>query len=227
MLILLTPNLGATIPNMGTVSQQRSLSDALFTKTQQRVLGPLFSNPNRAYHANELIRLTGGGTGAVTRELEKLRSAGLITVTSIGNQKHYQANEHSPLFHELVSIVRKTFGLGEVLKRALHSMASQIDAAFIYGSVAAGSDRADSDIDLFLLGRGLSYADIMTSLGEAEAALGRKVNPTVYSPDELERKLESSNSFLQRVLDQPKLFLIGSERDLVVQGEPRASGENR
>lgn len=201
---------------MGYNKPPTSLGNALFTKTQQRVLGLLFGNPNRTYYLNELVRLAGGGTGAVKRELDKLNSVELISLTRIGNQKHYQANAQSPLFEELVSIVRKTFGLGEVLKKALATMDGHIDVAFVYGSVAAGTDKATSDIDLFLVGRELSYPDTMKAVGDAEVTLGRKVNPTLYSPEELSRKLEEGSSFLRRVLDQPKLILIGSTRDLSV-----------
>jgi hypothetical protein len=82
-------------------------ANALFTATQQRVLGFLFGHSSRSYYATELIRLTGAGSGAVQRELARLTQSGLVTVRSIGNQKHYQANHDSPLFEELRSIAQK------------------------------------------------------------------------------------------------------------------------
>jgi len=210
------PRLGAIIPEMGSFEKRRGLGDGLFTKTQQRVIGLLFGNPKRSYYVNEIVRLAGGGTGAVRRELDRLYSVGLITQTRRGNQKHFQANGESPLFTELVSIVRKTFGLSDVLMQALATIDEHIELAFIYGSIAAGTDTAHSDVDLFLIVRDLTYADVMKALHDAEGILGRTVNPTLYSREELLRKLKASNSFLRRVLDQPKLFLIGSERELVV-----------
>ncbi len=87
-----------------------SLADALFTRTQQRVLALLFGQPERSFYANELIGLAGMGSGAVQRELTALAGSGLVTVRSVGNQKHYQANADAPIFEELRGIVQKTFG---------------------------------------------------------------------------------------------------------------------
>src|SRR5258706_16028080 len=132
------------MPNMGTkkpaplrssqVQRGASLADALFTGTQQRVLGLLFGQPTRSYYANELIGMAGAGSGAVQRELARLARSGLITVRPVGNQKHYQANPDSPLFGELCGIAQKTVGLAAPLREALLPLAPQIRAAFVYGS---------------------------------------------------------------------------------------------
>src|SRR5690554_7756382 len=100
-------------PNMGTsntIVSPRSLSDALFPRTKQRVLGILYGQPHRSFYANELISLADSGSGAVQRELATLAHSGLVTVKAIGNQKHYQANAESPIFDELRSIIQKTIG---------------------------------------------------------------------------------------------------------------------
>lgn len=202
---------------MGTTTA--SLSDALFTKTQQRVVGLLFGNPDKSYYANEVVRLAGAGTGAVQRELEKLTAAGLLSVTKIGNQKHYQANRQSPIFEELRGIVSKTFGVADVLRDALTPLQGRIRAAFIYGSVAKGSDTAHSDIDVMVMGENLAYADVFSCLAQTETQIGRAINPAVYSPDELKRKLSDGNDFLLRILEQPKIFLVGADDDLPKPGE--------
>lgn len=202
------------MPNMGIILNPSGLGEALFTKTQQKVLGLLFGSPDRSFYANEIVRLANVGTGAVQRELEKLSSRGLLTATRIGNQKHYQANAASPIFEELRGIVRKTFGLAGLLSEALSPLADRIDVAFVFGSAAAGTDTARSDIDLFIIGREITYANTMSALADAEHTLGRKVNPTLYTASELHSKLESGNAFLRRVLDQPKIFLIGSSGDI-------------
>src|SRR5437667_8011461 len=121
------------------------LADALFAKVQQRVLAVLFGNPGRSFYANEIIGLAGSGTGAVQRELARLEASGLVTVTRIGQQKHYQANATSPVFEELRALVLKTFGLTEVLRAALEPSSPSIRAAFVYGSIAKGKDTAASD----------------------------------------------------------------------------------
>ncbi len=196
------------------MTKNRSLGDALFTKTQQQVLRLLFGQPGRSFYANEIVRYAGLGIGTVQRELARLSEVGLLTVTRQGNQKHYQANAASPIFEELRGIVVKTFGVADVLKAALQPVADKIQLAFIYGSVAKGRDTAESDIDLMVIADGLSYTALMTLLGEVEAQLGRAVNPTLYSPAELKRKRKEDNAFVQRVLQQPKTILMGSIDDI-------------
>lgn len=200
---------------MGTkVDDASSLGGALFTKTQRQVLGLLFGNPERSFYAKEVVRLADVGSGTVLRELEKLFRAGLLTVEKIGNQKHYRANRKSPVFEELHGIVIKTFGLADVLRKALGKFEENITAAFIYGSIAKGTDQAGSDIDLMIIADALTYPDVMGEMTEAEARLGRTVSPTLYSRAEFRTKLSVDSGFLKRVLEQPKIFLIGSNDDL-------------
>jgi predicted nucleotidyltransferase len=204
------------MPNMGInkvsaqLKQRTSLVDALFSSTQQRVLGMLFGQPDRSFFATELINMLGVGSGAVQRELARLAESGLVTVRKIGTQKHYQANPESPVFHELVGLISKTVGLAEPLRAALAPFADRIKAAFVYGSVAQGSDTASSDIDLMLISEGLSYADVFEALQVAEARLGRPVNPSLYTPAEWAAKLQSGNGFAARVAERRKLFLAGN-----------------
>ena len=197
----------------GAPSRQ-GLADALFAKVQQRVLSVLFGNPGRSFYANEVIGLARSGTGAVQRELARLETAGLVTATRIGKQKHYQANRASPVFQELRGLVLKTSGLADVLREALTPTSNRIRAAFVYGSVAKGDDTAGSDIDLMVIAEDLTYGDLFAAIEEASTRLGRKVAPTIYSPKELARRVNQHKSFLARVLDQPKIWLIGGERDL-------------
>ena len=174
--------MGFIVPNMGTIEKKNaSLGDALFSKTQQQVLGLLFGHPDRSYYANEIVRFAGVGIGTVQRELARLSDAGLLTVKRVGNQKHYQANSAAPIFAELCGIVRKTFGLGDLLRDALAEVASAIQTAFVYGSVARGGDTASSDIDVMVIAEELSYARVFAVLSPFEKTLGRTVNPTLYT----------------------------------------------
>jgi predicted nucleotidyltransferase len=197
---------------MGTNSI--GLADALFSKIQQRVLGLLFVNADRSFYTNEIMRFVDSGIGGVQRELEKLTASGLVTVKKIGNQKHYQASRDAPIFEELRGIMLKTVGLADILRLALLPLSDRIQAAFIYGSIAKGSDTARSDIDVLIVGNDLAYADMYGVLSAYEAQLGRPVNPSIYSMQELQRKLADDNAFVSRVLEQSKIFLIGSEDDL-------------
>jgi predicted nucleotidyltransferase len=216
------PNLGFIIPNMGTnelISDSGSHSSvgvagALFTKAQQRVLGVLFGNPGRSFYVNEIIALAGCGAGAVHRELARLAGTELVTVTRVGNQKHYQANAAAAVYEELRGLILKTCGLADVISAALVPVTSQITAAFIFGSVAKGRDTASSDIDLMVVSDSLGYSELFAALEGATAQLGRTVNPTVYSRKELAKRLSQDNAFVERVLSQPKIWLVGGEDDL-------------
>lgn len=213
------------IPNMGTkTTKPRSkptpapsagLADVLFTPVQQRLLGLLFGQPERRFQSAELIRLAGSGTGAAHRLLTRLADTGLITAERVGNQKHYQANAASPVFAELSGLIRKTVGLAGPLQAALAPLSPKIVAAFIYGSIAKGTDRAGSDIDLMVVAKdskqGLDYQTLFAALQDAEASLARPVNPNLMSLTEWKRKRAEAGSFAARIAEQPHLFVLGSD----------------
>lgn len=220
------PITGINMPNVGIKAPAKkiseaaaryagaSLSDALFTTTQQRVLARLFGEPGRSYSVSELIQATGSGSGAVQRELARLSGSGLLAVEQIGNQKRYSANPDCPIHAELVAIVRKTFGLAAPLREALEPIAGRIHAAFVYGSVAAGKDTASSDVDLLLVSDALAYPDVMKVLHPLAERLEREINPTIYTRADLRQRMASGNSFVTRVLQQPRIWLIGGDNAL-------------
>jgi predicted nucleotidyltransferase len=208
------------MPNMGISIVAKSetpptgIADALFASTQQRVLAYLFGQPHRSFFANELIGLTGSGSGAVQRELKRLADSGLVTMVRVGNQKHYQANPRSPIYSELCGIATKTVGLAEPIRTALQPLADRIDAAFVFGSVAKKNDTATSDVDLMVISDRLSYADLFAALEAVGIRLGRPVNPTVHSSGDLARKLAEGNAFVKRVMAQPKIWVFGNDESL-------------
>lgn len=210
------PEMGMIVPEMGitTFRPRAGLADALFTPVQQRVLGLLFGQPDRRFQSAELIRLAKGGVGAVHRQLSRLAEADLVTVTRSGNQKHYQARRDSPVFEALHQLVVKTVGVAEPLRQALARKARAIRAAFLYGSVARGTDKARSDIDLMVISDSLRYADLFETLQAAEAVLGRTVSPTVMTLAQWRAKRTRADSFAARVAGQPRVFVIGSDDDL-------------
>jgi len=201
-------------PNMGlstSPSPPSNLADALFPRVRQRVLGLLYGNPDRSFFGNEVVALAQSGTGAVQRELASLANAGLLTVTTQGNQKHYKANTDAPVFSELRGLVLKTSGLVDVLRAALAPLASQIQSAFVYGSVAKRQDTATSDIDLLVVSDALAYADLFSALESASSRLGRQINPSLYSHAEFSKRLKQRSAFATRVLGQDKLWVIGND----------------
>lgn len=214
------PNMGmmvaASKPPRGSSAPKHrrgSLADALFSSTQKRVLGLLFGQPERSFFATEIIGRLGAGSGAVQRELKKLAESGLLEVSRVGNQKHYQANPDSPIYAELCALVRKTVGLAEPLRDALESVRGAVDLALVYGSVARGQETAASDVDLLLVSDTLTLEAVYRLLAGAEQALGRKVNPTLYTSEEFHQRLREGNPFLRRVLAGEPMVLAGTLHD--------------
>ncbi|TFZ08901.1 nucleotidyltransferase domain-containing protein [Ramlibacter humi] len=191
-----------------------SLADALFPRVRQRVLAILFGNADRSFFLSEVVALAQSGSGAVQRELASLADAGLLNAWTQGNQKHYQANSQAPVFTELRGLVLKTSGAVDVLRAALAPLARQITCAFVYGSVARQEDTAGSDVDLLILSPSLAYGETFAALEGAAQQLARKVNPTLYTPEEWHKRRQQKNAFATRVLKQPKLWLIGTEEAL-------------
>lgn len=193
-------------------SPQSAIADALFTKTQQRVLGLLYGRPERSFYLNELVRLADMGKGTIRRELDKLCSVGLVTETRLGNQNHYQANPTNPVYDELKGIIDKTLGVVGVLAAALDQSLPEVTYAFVYGSVAKGREGAESDIDLMLVSDTLGYSDVMSLLVPAEQQLGRKINPTLYSSREFDERITGRQNFLTQVIVQSTLWLHGESK---------------
>ena len=188
-----------------------SLADALFPSTRQRVLATLFGRPGRSFYAAEIIALARAGSGSVQRELADMTQVGLLTCTKVGHQKHYQANSASPVFNELCSLVLKTVGLADALRQALAPLANQISMAFVFGSMAKAQDSAHSDVDVLLVSNTLSYGDVFVALEPASQALSRSINPALYTEADFKARKLSDNAFITRVMQQPKIWLIGQE----------------
>ncbi|MGB6539208.1 MAG: nucleotidyltransferase domain-containing protein [Xanthobacteraceae bacterium] len=196
------------------MTNDANLSSALFSNVQRRVLALIFGHPERSFYTSEIVRHVNSGTGAVERELARLEQSRLVSIERIGNQKHYRANRQSPIFDELSGIVRKTAGLAEPLRQSLAPYASKIKAAFVYGSVAKGTDTARSDIDLMVIGDDLTYTDLYAALQKAENLLGRPVNPTFLCFDDWRHMITTKDSIIAKINARPKLFIFGSEAEL-------------
>ena len=174
----------------------------------------MFGQPSRSFFASELIKLTGSGSGAVQRELKRLVSSGLVTVTRVGKQKHHQANPDSPVFEELCGLVLKTVAMAEPIRQALEPLANRITLALIYGSVAKGTDNAASDIDLLVVADGVMLEDVYAALDPVETALRRRVEPTLYTEREFATRKADGSAFVTRVLAGEHFVLIGAKDGL-------------
>ena len=181
----------------------------LFAAYHRKLLGLLFMRPEQSLHVREIARVIGVTIGTTHRELKRMERAGLVSSTRVGNQVRYQANTACPIFPELQSIVRKTSGLGDVLREALAPLAYRIKVAFVFGSVAKGDEGPKSDIDLMVIGEA-GFAEVVEALFPYYTRLGREVNPVVMSLADFRKRLEEGHGFASRVMAGPKLLLIGA-----------------
>lgn len=184
------------------------ISNALFTRTQQKVFGLVFGQPTKSFYTNEIIKRTGMGVATIKRELEKLSRANIITKTKIGNQLHYQANTECPVYNELVSICRKTFGLADTIHDAIEVLKNKIAWAFIFGSIASGSDVNSSDIDLMIIGD-VTYSETVEALYPVQEMVQRNINPKIYTAEEWRGLFEMENGFIIQVLEKPIINVLG------------------
>jgi DNA-binding transcriptional ArsR family regulator len=205
---------------MGTKPSKPLGSPALFGKTRQAVLALLYGHDKESFYLRQIVRAVPLGQGAVQRELAHLTAAGLLIRTRQGNQVYYQAHRNAPIFAELKSLLVKTAGATDVLRAALAVHSDRVQVALLYGSVAAGTDIAASDIDLLVIGK-VSFGEVAEAVGTAQEKLRREVNPSVYSAEEFRKKLLAGHHFVKQVFQGPKVFLIGSEHELKRLGAKR------
>ncbi len=207
---------------MSTIANPSILGQTLFSRNRRAVLGLLFGHPDEQFYMRQIVRISGGGVGSIQRELKQLNEAGLLRRMVRGNQVYFQASVDCPIFAEIKSILAKTAGAADVLRSALAPLADRISVALIYGSVARGQERAQSDIDLLVIGDA-SFGEVVATLAAAQAQLCRETNPTVYPPQEFSAKILAGQHFLKSVLKREKIFLIGDDRELKRLAEKRVA----
>lgn len=195
--------------------------DALFPRTRQNILATLLLSPERRWYLSDLAQRLGVPPSSLQRELAALTEAGILHREADGNRVYFQANADFPLRPELQSVFAKTIGLADKVKEALMPFESEIDVAFIFGSVARGERAAGSDVDILIVGR-VSLADLALPLRELERTLQIPVNTTHFTPAEFREKVRKNNHFLQTILPGQKIFVKGSEHELAdIVGKPK------
>jgi len=185
-----------------------SISDALFGKTRQAVLGLLFGRPDHAFYTREIVHAAQSGASQVQRELDKLTRSGLVTRERRANQVYFQANRDAAVFPELAGLISKTFGVRDIVNDVLEPFESRIEIAFIYGSIAKGAAHATSDVDLLIVGDVL-ISDLDEQLRRAEGRLGRHISLSLFDREDFARRRAARDHFLRGVLAGPKISLIG------------------
>lgn len=200
----------------------RALMDLLFGGTRQRVLAVLLLQPKSSFHLRELARLTGSHAGTLGRELDKLTESGLLLRVEQGNQVHYQANTGCRLFDDLAAMFRKTHGAVPALREALEPLIDLIEVAWVFGSIAQGTETDRSDIDLLVLGD-VGFTELVKAIHPVEASLRREINPVLYSTAEFARRMKAGEAFARDLLEKPKLFVMGSRDDIAKLVDDRAA----
>ncbi len=198
---------------MGITDYEKKLSSYLFNKTRRSLLALLFGRPDESFYVNQILQQLGSGSGAVQRELKLMTEAGVIIREKRGNLVYYRANSKSPIFEELKNIVRKTFGVADVIRECLSPISSKIRVAFVFGSIATSTDDRASDIDVMIIGD-VSFADVSSAISPAEKIIQREINPVVYPVAEFRQKAKEDDHFVNTVLEGEKIFLIGDEGEL-------------
>ncbi len=196
--------------------------DFLFSPYRRQVLAVLLLRPDERFYVRELERMTGISAGSLHRELKAMAQAGLLLREHRGNQVLYQADRSCPIFEELAAIFRKTVGLGSLLRDALVKLADNIQVAFVFGSVAAGKQHADSDLDICVLGD-VELLDVVKALGRVQDSLGREINPIVMSAGLFADQLAKHDRFARRLYEEPKIFVIGDEVEFGKLAQDRAT----
>ena len=186
--------------------------DFLFSPYRRQVLALLLLRPDERFHVRELERLTGISAGSLHRELKAMSEAGLLIREHQGNQVLYQADRSCSIFEELTSIFRKTVGLGSELTTALEPIADRIDVAFVFGSMASGKQHAKSDLDICVLGE-VELLDVVKATGSVQERLRREINPVVMSAKQFASDLANHERFAERLVAEPKIFVIGDENE--------------
>ena len=199
-------------------SQLSSLAELFPNPALVEVLSLFLLHPEEEFYQRGIAETTGNALVQVQRALKRIERTGLVTKTKRGNIVYYKADRMHPAFEDLKRVFLKTVALGDVLREALAPLADRVKLAFIFGSLAQGRETAQSDIDLFLVGK-LSLRETTKILGPVTSDLGREFNPVVYPPEEFKKKTRENHHFITEVIKGPKIWLIGNEDELAKLAE--------
>jgi DNA-binding transcriptional ArsR family regulator len=198
--------------NNGRDMRKDSTLAAIISPTRQAILTALFLQPEKEWYLSELASTLGTGPSSLQREIDALVGVGVLERRIDGRRSYIRANQDSPIFPELRGLIEKTSGIIPLLRDAINGTKG-LKVGFIYGSVARGEEGAASDVDLMLVGN-LSTMDISPKLRTVEKAVGRQINPTVFSLDDFAKSVAQKNHFLRTVMRNKKIMLVGTEDEL-------------
>jgi predicted nucleotidyltransferase len=193
--------------------RKKPLISVLFPKTRRAVLATTLMHPDRWWFLADLARHIGVPPSSLQREMDALVEVGILLRKQEGKQVYFKPDPNCPILGELQGIMTKTLGLADVLRTILGPFKKSIETAFVYGSIARSEELSESDVDLMIIGT-VSLSDLSPALQKAEEQLARQVNPTLFSPGEFAKKVKQGHHFLKTVLQEDKIFIIGSADEL-------------
>lgn len=196
--------------------------ELMFSTYRRKLLGLLLLRPDERFHVRELARMTDIPVGSLHRELKSMFDAGLLVREQQGNQVLYSADQGCTIFGELAAIFRKTTGLATLLRDELNEISDKIDAAVVFGSMASGRQNSSSDVDILVLSS-LRLIDVVKALSPLGQTLHREINPVVMTADEFSRLVREKDRFAMRIVEEPKLFIIGDAIEFAELGKNRAA----
>jgi len=182
------------------------------TPTLAALLAVFAREPERTYIQKELVHETGGSLFLVQRELKRLEDAGLVARETRGRQVEYTANVQHPAFAGLREVMLATVALGDRLRTAFQDLPG-VRLAFVFGSVAAGDETPDSDLDVFVVGD-LSLRDVSTRLVPVLRDVGREPNIITMSDSEFRERALRGDHLVATVVAGPKMWVVGDDDEL-------------
>lgn len=194
------------------------LAELLSSRTRAEIFRLLFSGTGEELHVREIERRSGLNDSTLRQELRKLVRLDLVQSRRDSNRVYYRSKTENPLYPDIRSLVLKTSGLADVLKSVLRDR--RVRVAFVFGSIACGEEKSGSDVDLMVIGD-LGLRDVSGLLSGIEEKIGREVNPHVLHRAEFRKRVRAKEHFVSRVMESPKIFIIGSQDDLETMGKKR------
>ncbi|SRR5712692_9155605 len=179
------------------------------SRVRDRILLEFFAKPGTSAHVREMARRVKASAPAVGAELTELARLGVLQTQTVGRSLVYSINDRSPLLGEIRSLVQKTIGVEGLIKKAIEGLPG-VDAAYVFGSHATGTDTGRSDIDLLVIGRPDRIA-LSEQLAPVERAIGRDVNVVAKTAAQVRGRRRSGDAFWRRVLGKPMIHLAGPE----------------
>ena len=191
------------------------LAELLSSRARAEIFRLLFRGTGEELHVREIDRRSGLNDSTLRQEMRKLVRLDLVQSRKDSNRVYYRAKTESPLYPEIRNLVLKTTGLSDLLKSALKD--KRIRLAFVFGSIASGEEKAGSDVDLMVIGQ-LGLRDLSRLLSGIEEKIGREVNPHVLREEEFRKRIRAKEHFVSSAMETPKIFIIGSQRELEAMG---------